>query len=69
MTIKEAKKEYNKMLKRFYDAEQYFDRSDISQREKENQLENFNMVLKGLNFYLSKIEVYNGQEILKGFKE
>ena len=67
MTITEAKKNYNKMLQRFIKAEKYFDREDISQEEKEKQLENFEMVLKGLNFYLSKIEVYNQQEILEGF--
>lgn len=67
MTIAEAKKNYNKMLQRFIKAEEYFDREDISQEEKEKQLENFEMVLKGLNFYLSKIEVYNQQEVLEGF--
>lgn len=68
MTIAEAKKNYNKMLQRFIKAEKYFDRTDISQEEKEKQLENFEMVLKGLNFYLSKVEVYNQQEISEGFK-
>lgn len=69
MTIAEARKNYNKMLQRFIKAEQYFDRTDISQEEKEKQLENFEVVLKGLNYYLSKIEVYNEQEVLKGFYE
>lgn len=67
MTIPEAKKNYNKMLERFIKAEQYFDRKDISQEEKEKQLENFDVVLKGLNHYLSKIEIYSEQEILEGF--
>lgn len=67
MTIAEAKKNYNKMLERFIKAEQYFDRKDISQEEKEKQLENFEVVLKGLNYYLSKIEIYSEQEILEGF--
>lgn len=68
MTIAEAKKNYNKMLQRFIKAEQYFDRKDISQEEKEKQLENFDVVLKGLNYLLSKIEIYSEQEILEGFK-
>ena len=67
MTIAEAKKNYNKMLQRFIKAEQYFDRKDISQEEKEKQLENFEIVLKGLNYYLSKIEIYSEQEVLEGF--
>ena len=67
MTIAEAKKNYNKMLERFTKAEQYFDREDISQEQKEEQLENFEVVLKGLNYYLSKIEIYNQQEMLEGF--
>ena len=67
MTITEAKQQYNKMLERFNKAEQYFDRKDISQEEKEEQLENFDVVLKGLNYLLSKIGVYTEQEILEGF--
>ncbi len=67
MTIAEAKKNYNKMLERFIKAEQYFDRKDISQEEKEKQLENFEVVLKGLNYLLSKIGVYSEWEMLNGF--
>lgn len=67
MTISEAEKEYNKLLKRFNKANEYFGREDISQQEKEEQLENFNVVLAGLNYYLSKIEVYSNQEVLGGF--
>ena len=67
MTISEAKKNYNKMLQRFIKAEKYFDRTDISLEEKEKQLENFEVVLKGLDYYLSKIEIYSEQEVLEGF--
>ena len=67
MTISEAKKEYNKLLKRFNKANEYFERKDISQNEKERHLENFQEVLNGLNYYLSKIEVYSNQEVLGGF--
>lgn len=69
MTISEAKKEYNKLLKRFNDAEIYFDREDVPQSEKEKFLLNFQEILKGLNHLLSKIEVYTEQEILGGFDE
>lgn len=69
MTIAEAKEKYNRMLKRFYKAEKYFDREDITQEEKEKQLENFEMVLKGLNYYLDKIHIFTEQEILEGFSD
>lgn len=67
MTISEAKKNYNKMLQRFIKAEKYFDTTDISLEEKEKQLENFEVVLKGLNYYLDKVHVFSEQEILEGF--
>ena len=67
MTISEAKKEYNKLLKRFNNANKYFDRTDISQEEKEKFLPHFQQILRGLNYYLSKIEVYSNQEVLEGF--
>jgi len=67
MTISEAKKEYNKLLKRFNDANEYFDRTDISQVEKERFLPHFQQILRGLNYLLSKIGVYSEWEVLEGF--
>lgn len=67
MTVSEAKKEYNILLTRFNKANEYFDRGDIPQAEKENQLNNFQEVLTGLNYLLSKIEIFTNQEILGGF--
>lgn len=67
MNIVEAKDNYNKLLKRYKKAGEYFDRKDISQEEKENQLGNFQLVLKGLNHYLGEIEIYTSQEVLEGF--
>ena len=67
MTIQEAKKEYNKLIKRFDKAEKYFDRKDVSQEEKEKFLPHFQEILKGLNYYLMKIEVYTEQERVGGF--
>ena len=68
MTILEAQIEYNKLLERFNKANEYFERTDISHEEKEKFLDNFQEVLKGLNYLLSKIEVYTKQEVLEGFK-
>lgn len=68
MTIAEAKENYNKLLKRFYKANEYFDRTDVSQIDKEKFLDDFQEVLKGLNYLLGKIELYSNQEILEGFK-
>ena len=68
MTIAEAKEEYNKLLKRYDKANEYFDRSDVSQIDKEKFLDDFQEVLKGLNYLLGKIELYTNQEILEGFK-
>lgn len=67
MTIEEAKKEYNKLLSRYEKAIGYFDNVSISQEDKERFLPDFQEVLKGLNHYLSKIEVYTNQEVLEGF--
>lgn len=68
MTISEAKCEYNKLLQRFNKANEYFDR-DIPQIEKEKFLDDFIEVLTGLNYLLSRIEVYTRQEVLEGFNE
>lgn len=67
MTIAEAKKEYDKLLERFNKANEYFESEEIPQADKEQFLGNFNQILKGLNYYLSKIEVYTNQEVLGGF--
>lgn len=63
----EFKNEYNKLLKRFEKANEYFNDADIPQKEKEQQLENFREILVGLNYWLGKIELYTSQEIMGGF--
>ena len=68
MTVQEAKKEYNKLIKRFDKAEEYFERKDVSQEEKEKFLPHFQEIIKGLNNLLSKIEVYTEQERVGGFR-
>lgn len=68
MTVKQARIEYNKLLKRFYKAEKYFDRKDIPYTEKEKQIENFKKILKGLNYLLKKVGPHNKEEVLGGFK-
>lgn len=67
MSSAAAKKEYNKLLKRFNNATEYFEREDIGQEEKEKFLGKFQEILTGLNYQLSKIEIYHIQEIMKGF--
>lgn len=69
MTIAEAKNEYNKLLDRFNKANEYFDREDIKQEEKERFLPSFQEVLKGLNYLLGKIEIYTKQQVLEGFHD
>lgn len=69
MTIAEAKQEYNALLKRYNKAVEYFDRKDIPETEKEKFIDNFQEILTGLNYYLSKIEVFTNQQILEGFYE
>lgn len=68
MTVKEAKIEYNKLLKRYNKAEEYFNRQDVSYTEKEKQIENFKKVLKGLNYHLGKIGPHTSEETLGGFE-
>ncbi|WP_130807668.1 hypothetical protein [Senegalia massiliensis] len=67
MTVKEAKIEYNKLLKRYNKAIIYFDREDIPYHEKENQIVNFKNILKGLNYYLGKIGPHTSKETMGGF--
>lgn len=67
--MEKAKEEYNKLLKRYYMAGEYFDRKDISNSEKEQFLESFQQVLAGLNYLLGKIEIYTNQEVVEGFYE
>jgi flagellin-specific chaperone FliS len=67
MIIEEAKEDYNKLLQRFHKANEYFDKKDIPQSEKEKFLGNYQEILRGLNYYLGKIEVYTNQEVMKEF--
>lgn len=62
-----VKEEYNKLLQRFHKANEYFDREDVSLSEKDKFLGNYQEILKGLNYYLGKIEDYTNEEILEGF--
>lgn len=68
MSIGQAKKNYNKELDRFYKAEEYFDRKEIPQEEREKFIPNFKQILNDLNYYLCKIQKYTDDEILKGFE-
>lgn len=65
----EKKKEYNKLLERYYKADKYFDRTDITEREKEKYIPHFKEILSGLNNLLLEIGEYEEKEILGGFHE
>lgn len=68
MTIGEAKKKYNALLKRFNNAWNWFDRENIPSERKEEFLGEYEKIVNGLNHYLNKIEVYTNQEVLGGFE-
>ena len=60
--------EYNKLLDRFYNALDYFENGKIPWEEKEKQLENYKVILNGLNALLGKIKIFTEDEVLVGFK-
>ena len=66
MTVKEAKREYNKQLKRYEKAIEYFDSNAM---DKEQYLSDFQKLLAGLSDLLKKIGVYAQEEVWNGFKE
>ncbi len=68
MDIENAKKEYNRLLERFNKANEYFDRTDVGQEEKEKFLPQFRKVLSHMSYLLGEIEVYTKQEVFEGFK-
>ena len=68
MTVVEAKKKYNEQLKRYYKAVKYFEREDITQEQKEENLNNYKIVLNNLNYLLSKVGSFEEDEVLGGFE-
>lgn len=66
MTVKEAKREYNKQLKRYEKAIEYFDSNAM---DKEQYLSDFQKLLMGLSKLLKSIGVYAQEEVWRGFKE
>lgn len=67
MDKKEAKKKYDELLKRYYDAESYFNNRNIPHEEKEKHLNDFIEILKGLNHLLGIIGTYTTKNMLEGF--
>ena len=57
----------DELLERYNKANKYFERTDISDTQKEQFLSSFQEILIGLNYYLQKIEIYSEQEVLEGF--
>ena len=66
MTIKEAKREYNKQLARYEKAVLFF---DSDKPDKEKYLPDFQKLCKGLSEILSRIGTYSQEEVWEGFKE
>ena len=70
MGLSEMKIEYNKLLKRYHDAEKYFSKNNIGFEEKMKFYPDFQEVLKALNHYLGEIKKYekvSSEQILGGF--
>ena len=68
MEIDKSKKIYNELLERFNKANEYFERTDISQEDKQRFLPQFQKVISQMSFLLGEIEVYTKQEVFEGFK-
>lgn len=64
MTIKEAKKEYNKQLARYEKAVEFFD----SEKADEKYLPDFQKLCMGLSALLNKVGIYTQEEVWEGFK-
>lgn len=64
MTIKEAKKEYNKQLARYEKAVEFFD----SDKADEKYLPDFQKLCMGLSELLNKVGIYTQEEVWEGFK-
>ena len=65
MTIPEAKKEYNKQLKRYNKALEYFDSGD---GDNEKYFKDFQKLLLGLSSLLKIIGTYTQEEVWYGFE-
>ena len=62
------KKQYNELLARYKNAEEYLDNAGIELSEREKHIPLALEVIKELNRLLQEIKVYNENEVLHGFK-
>ena len=59
--------EYNKLLRRYEKAVDYFEKETIPQEKKLIFLEDFQKILMSLSVLMAKIENMTDEEVLKGF--
>jgi len=59
--------EYNKLLRRYEKAVDYFEKETIPQEKKLIFLEDFQRILMSLSVLMAKIENMTDEEVLKGF--
>lgn len=69
MTIKQAKEEYNEILKRYNNGVKYLDDNTKEHSERLKFLPLLQEIMRKLNYLLTKIGTYSGKEILEGFYE
>lgn len=67
--MNDLKQQYNKLLKRYKDAEAYIDDKQRSQQELDKWLPEFCKIVRELNFILAKIGPHEPDEAVNGFKE
>lgn len=69
----ETMKQYNEAIKRYKKAEVYFERTDITNQEKESQIQNCHILVNHLSGLIEKIKdmdyPMSNTEILEGFKQ
>jgi len=62
------KKQYNELLARYKNAEEYLDNAGIELSEREKHIPLALEVIKELNRLLQEIKAYSENEVLHGFK-
>ncbi|MBB6219021.1 hypothetical protein HNQ80_005199 [Anaerosolibacter carboniphilus] len=72
MNIGEIKKKYNKLLRRYRNAERWIDDPERTKDEIDKHYGNFINIINGLNYYLGQLKKAgvdsSSKEILNGFE-
>jgi hypothetical protein len=66
MTIKQAREEYNELLERYHNANEYYNDPSKSLADKEKNLKNYKIIISGLGKLLLKVGPYDVKEVLGG---